>query len=99
MGSPRWAAPAGLMGWIHLYTSLLLVPWMLVYAVSAFCLNHHDWVTKGFGLESKWTVVQKQKFTPDATFLQAFEAQAQALLKLLALEGPHRLAGTPDATS
>ena len=27
---------------LHLYTGLFLVPWMTVYAVSAFCLKHGE---------------------------------------------------------
>ena len=39
MGKSRWQRVDSVMRWAHLYTGLFLVPWMLVYAVSAFCLN------------------------------------------------------------
>ena len=97
MGNHGWARLDRWMRWLHLYTSLFLVPWMTVYAISAFCLNHNEWVTKGFGVETKWAVVQELDFTPDAAFPQVFEAQAQAILKHVALAGPHRIAGIPDA--
>jgi len=33
-----------ILRWIHLYTGLFLLPWMLVYGASAFCLNHNQWL-------------------------------------------------------
>ena len=97
MGNLGWARLDRWMRWLHLYTSLFLVPWMTVYAISAFCLNHNEWVTKGFGVGNEvGRGPEELDFTPDAAFPQVFEAQAQAILKHVALAGPHRIAGTPD---
>jgi len=37
-----------IMQWPHLYTGLFLIPWLLVYATSALCLNHGPWINKTF---------------------------------------------------
>jgi hypothetical protein len=44
MGTRRWLLCDRWMRALHLYTGLFLVPWMTVYAVSAFCLNHNEWI-------------------------------------------------------
>ena len=40
----------------HLYAGLFLVPWMTVYALSAFLLNHSTWFAN---LAPKWVVVRQ----------------------------------------
>ena len=39
-----WPRTDRVMRWLHLYTGQFLTPWMIVYAASAFCLNHDKWV-------------------------------------------------------
>ena len=46
MKTSRWARWDRWMRALHLYTGLFLVPWMTVYAMSAFCLNHKEWFTE-----------------------------------------------------
>jgi hypothetical protein len=81
---------------LHLYTSLFLAPWMVVYAVSAFCLNHNEWFRRA-QLVPAFAQLSEDEFVAGTSFPEAPEAQAQALLRHLGLDGPHRLIGTPDA--
>lgn len=81
----------------HLYTGLFLAPWMAVYAVSAFCLNHGSWFTDHLKLAPKWVTVRQAVYTADATFPKVPEEQAVVLLRHLGLEGPHNIMGAPTA--
>lgn len=85
MKSNRW------MRALHLYTGLFLVPWMTVYAVSAFCLNHKEWFTEGLGLKQKWENIRKLPFTPGPEFPQAPAELALAILRHVELVGPHTI--------
>lgn len=76
----------------HLYTGLFLVPWMTVYALSAFCLNHSTWFTN---LAPKWAAMRPVNYTADAVFPKDPEEQAVVLLRHLDLDGPHSIIGTP----
>jgi len=69
----------------HLYTGLFLVPWMTIYAVSAFCLNHRPWFAD---FASKWEEVDKAEYRPGEPLPEAPEAQAALLLESLDLAGP-----------
>jgi hypothetical protein len=81
----------------HLYTGMFLVPWMIVYAVSAFCLNHSAWFVERFQPAQKWEVERETDFAPDAAFPADPDGQAQAILAALDLEGAYRITGVPDA--
>jgi hypothetical protein len=81
----------------HLYTGLFLVPWMTVYAISAFCLNHNELFPERFRMPNKSEAVSDVEFAPPADFPQAAQERAKALLKVVDLEGPHRILGDPDA--
>ncbi len=78
---------------LHLYTSMLLVPWMLVYAISGFCVNHNEWFGEKLQLQPKWKVLQELDFEPNVEFPQNDSEQAQAILKRLKLEGAYQIAG------
>jgi hypothetical protein len=82
----------------HLYTGLFLVPWMLVYAVSALCLNHNELFTERLHLAPTWKVVRETDFAAPASFPRAPDEQAQVILNYLELQGPHRIIGTPDVS-
>jgi hypothetical protein len=81
----------------HLYTGLFLVPWMVVYAVSAFCINHATWFSDPPKTGPKWEVVRETEFILDAAFPQSPHQQAKAILKSLALDGAYRIPGDPQA--
>ncbi len=81
----------------HLYTGLLLVPWMTVYAISAFCLNRYAWFSEKLELGPKWQTVSEVGYSADPAASQDPEDLAAAVLRHVELEGPHRIIGTPDA--
>ena len=84
--------------WIHLYTGLFLLPWMLVYGASAFCLNHNQWFIKKLNITPpRWEVAREVDFVPDEAFPHEPAQQAQAILKMLDLDGAHRVLGKPTA--
>ena len=92
-GVDRW------MRWLHLYTGLFLVPWMLVYAASAFCLNHGPAMTKMLGVTPpEWKVEREVDLPSDSPFSGEPADQAKALLEHLDLDGAHRVAPQSNAT-
>jgi hypothetical protein len=97
MEPSRWLRWDRWMRALHLYTGLFLVPWMTVYAVSAFCLNHNEWFTERLQLAQKWENLREVEFTPDSGFPETSAEQAVAILKHVDLDGPHRVMGIPDA--
>ena len=91
MANQRWIPWDRFMRASHLYTGLFLMPWMVLYAVSAFCLNHHEWFP-----EPRWDVVREEPFAADQALSQVPEDQAQAILKHLELEGRHQIQEPSD---
>jgi hypothetical protein len=89
MKTHGWGRWDHLMRASHLYTGLFLVPWMTVYAVSAFLLNHNTWFTET--LQPKWEVIRETEFNPGPTFPHVSGEQARAILKHLELDGAHRI--------
>lgn len=79
----------------HLYTGLFLTPWMMVYALSGFCLNHASWFADHLKLAPQWVNVRQETYTPDASYPNDPGEQAVALLVHLGLEGPHQIMGIP----
>lgn len=94
MASSRWSRLDSFMRLGHLYTGLFLVPWMAIYATSAFCLNHDRWFPPIF---QSWQTVKEVDFTADKSTGPEPAEQARALLKELGLDGPHRIMGDPTA--
>ncbi|MHC4179546.1 MAG: hypothetical protein ACYSWU_18700 [Planctomycetota bacterium] len=92
MRNNRWARLDRLMRSLHLYTGLFLIPWMMVYAASAFFLNHGPHFRELFNITPPtWETLQKLDFVPDDSFPQEQADQAKAILRLADLEGPHRI--------
>jgi hypothetical protein len=75
----------------HLYTGLFLVPWMTIYAVSAFCLNHRTWFAD---IATKWETVRETEFRPDSPLPEIPEEQGRALLDGISLTGPFQVASS-----
>jgi hypothetical protein len=83
--------------WLHLYTGLFLSPWMLVYGASAFCLNHNRWFIEKLNVKPlHWETVRRVDFVPDGTFPHEPAQQAQAILKMLDLDGAHNIMRQPN---
>jgi len=98
MGSSKWIQVDRIMRYIHLYTGLFLMPWIAVYAISAFCLNHNKlFIGKLKITPPKWEHIREVEFVPDDTFPQVPAEQARAILLLLDLDGPHNIQGKPNA--
>ena len=94
MANTIWARLDGFMRLGHLYTGLFLVPWMAIYATSAFCLNHDRWFPPLF---QSWQVVKEVEIAADSLPATAPEEQVHELLEKLGLDGPHRIIGEPTA--
>jgi hypothetical protein len=76
---------------------MFLVPWMLIYGASAFCLNHNRWFIEHFDVKPpQWAVVREVDFVPPDGFPTVPEDQAKAILQDLDLEGAHRIQGKPN---
>lgn len=87
-----------ILRWIHLYTGLFLLPWMLVYGASALCLNHNHWFLDKLNIKPiHWQTEREIDFTPDDKFPHEPVQQARAIVKLLDLDGAHRIIGKPNA--
>ncbi len=98
MANSAWIRVDRVVRWVHLYTGLFLIPWMLVYAASAFCLNHNEWFHKRLKITPpQWEVVREVDFVPDETLPRASAERARAILQFVDLDGPHRIQGHPNA--
>ena len=95
MGFQAWSRLDRFMRALHLYTGLLLVPWMAMYATSAFCLNHNRWFTPWLGKPQTWEMVREVKGTFEAADYPDTAKQAKAILQAAHLDGPHRIQGQP----
>jgi hypothetical protein len=97
MGNSKLIKADRVLRWIHLYTGLFLLPWMLIYGASAFCLNHGPWFNKTLNLKPvTWEVEREVEFAPDDKFPHEPKDQAGEIVKFLDLEGPHRVQGKPN---
>ena len=82
----------------HLYAGLVLAPWLLVYATSAFCLNRGPRLVEWLGIPPpSWSTVRSAEFVPPEEFPTDPALQAQSLLQYLDLDGAHRILGKPTA--
>lgn len=98
MGNGALLKADSILRWIHSYTGLFLLPWMLVYGVSAFCLNHNQWFIEKLNVSPPhWETVRRLDFVPDDTFPREPGQQAQAILDMLGLDGAHNIVGKPDS--
>ena len=91
-----WARLDRLMRKLHLWTGLFLVPWMLVYATSAFLLNHPGLAGLFGNKPPTWEQVNSFDFVPDDSFPAEPKEQARVLLAKADLEGAHRVQGKPN---
>lgn len=97
MNRSAWARLDHLARTLHLYTGLFLVPWMAVYGLSAFFLNHNRWFTEHLDVNPPvWEEIRKVDFVPADSFPGGREEQARAILRQLDLDGAHRILGKPN---
>lgn len=87
-----WAVADRWMRLLHLYTGIFLVPWMVVYALSALMLNHHASVNKLLGITPpKWNQIRQIEFQPSTNTNAEPRLMAQELLSTLDLDGAFRI--------
>lgn len=92
MTKKGWARFDKIMRSIHLYIALFLAPWLLMYATSAFFLNHNDWFRDLFDVISpSWAIEQEQDFKPSEISSSTPQLTAQNLLSRLDLKGDYQL--------
>jgi len=87
-----WTRADRIVRSVHLYTGLFLMPWMLIYAASAFFLNHGPAFRAWFDITPpKLQLVREVDFAPLDSFPKIAKEQAAAMLQHLELEGAHRV--------
>lgn len=98
MGNNRWIRADRIFRSLHLYTGLFLLPWILIYGTSAFCLNHNRWIRDKFKIQPpRWETLREVEFVPDDSFPEEPKEQAKLILKRLDLDGAHHIMGRPNA--
>jgi hypothetical protein len=80
---------------IHLYTGLFLLPLILVYASSAFVLNHRHMFDAHIKSAQEFKPHSEHPFTPGESFPEDDKGQARAILQAVDLDGPHNIQGKP----
>jgi hypothetical protein len=90
MTTGTWTRVDRLMRAVHLYTSMFLVPWMVMYAMSGFFVNHNEWFMGK--VQPKWEAMQEMDFAPDAEFPPDAKQQAPVILEQVGLVGAHQVA-------
>lgn len=97
MESPKvkrsvWAVTDRWMRLLHLYTGVFLVPWMVVYGLSALLLNHGPALNKLLGMKPpSFKQVTAAEYHPSDDPPLEPRQHAEALLKQLHLEGAYRI--------
>lgn len=92
MANNRLMKVDSVLRWIHLYTGLFLLPWVLMYGTSALCLNHNHWFLEKLNIKpAHWELEREVDFTPDENFPHEPAQQAGAIVKFLDLDGPHNV--------
>lgn len=87
-----WVRVDRFMRLTHLYTGLFLVPWMLVYASSAFLINHGPTVREWLDIQPmKLQQLREVDFAARDSFPQDWDEQAIAILDEVDLSGAHRV--------
>ena len=50
---------------VHLYLGMLLIPWVIMYALSTLTFNHRDWFRGQFNQADSWTQLWEEEFKAD----------------------------------
>lgn len=81
---------------LHLYTGIFLVPWMVIYALSALFLNHGETFRTLFNVEPpKWQQLREIDWQPPADAPVEQDARIALLLQAVDLGGAWRIEGKP----
>lgn len=91
-----WAITDRWMRLLHLYTGIFLVPWMVIYALSALFLNHGETFRTLFKVEPpQWQQVREIDWQPPADAPTDQAARIGLLLEAVGLDGAWRIEGKP----
>ena len=77
---------------IHMYVALFLTPWVLMYAVSTFAMNHRDWFRGRPSAPPKWETVSDRRYEGQFPEGATPAIQASQILMSLDLDGAHQAA-------
>ncbi len=50
---------------VHLYLGMLLIPWVIIYALSSLAFNHRDWFIGQFNQPDSWSKLWEKKLKAD----------------------------------
>ena len=82
----------------HMYLALFLMPWMLMYTLSTFVMNHRDTFIEMLGGEKPNWVFESQQQYDGAFSLEADRNDiAQQILSDLRMDGRHRVGGNLES--
>jgi len=73
----------------HMYLALFLAPWVLMYTVSTFVMNHRDWFHGRPAPPPKWEQVSAQTYDGQFPDGASPAIQARQILMSLDLDGAH----------
>ena len=74
----------------HLYLALFLTPWVLMYSLSTFVMNHRDWFRGRPPAPPKWERVSEQVYNGQFPDRADHSVQARQILSSLDLDGAHQ---------
>jgi hypothetical protein len=74
----------------HLYLALFLTPWVLMYTLSTFVMNHRDWFRGRPPAPPKWERVSEQVYDGQFPAGASTSIQAEQILMSLDLDGAHQ---------
>ncbi len=75
---------------IHIYLALFLAPWVLMYAVSTFVMNHRNWFGVHTPAPPKWERVSERVYDGQFPDGATPAIQARQILMSLDLDGAHQ---------
>jgi hypothetical protein len=74
----------------HLYLALFLTPWVLMYTLSTFVMNHRDWFRGRPPAPPKWERVSEQVYDGQFPSGASTSIQAAQILMSLGIDGAHQ---------
>lgn len=76
----------------HLYLALFLTPWVLMYTLSTFVMNHRDWFRGRPPVPPRWERVSEQVYDGQFPSGASTSIQAAQILMSLGIDGAHQAA-------
>lgn len=73
-----------------MYLALFLAPWVLMYAISTFVMNHRDVIRGRPAPPPKWETIRNDEYSTEFSPGASAELMAGQILSTLNLEGAHQ---------